>query len=184
MKVTRIIAAAVMSAVLAGTAQAQGPVPAVNCTGDLTSRWSTPCSIGNTVQANVPFVARMEMVSSTTLPQPVAADFGTDAGLNTPSSNPTVLTVRANAGYKVTATAAASTWTGPAGSSKASSDLRVFVNNSTSMQPLSTNGVDIFTESTPTAGTAINIGYNVRYQWMTDVPGNYSLAINYTLTAP
>ena len=184
MKVTRIIAAAVMSAVLAGTAQAQGPVPAVNCTGDLTSRWSTPCSIGNTVQASVPFVARMEMQSSTTLPQPVANDFGNTAGLSTPSATPTVLTVRANAGYKVTATAAANTWTGPVGSSKASTDLRVFVNNSTTMQALSTTGVNIFTESTPTAGTAINIGYNVLYQWLTDVPGSYSLAVNYTLTAP
>lgn len=184
MKVTRIIAtAAVMSAVLAGTAQAQGPAtPTVNCTGTTSARWTTPCQIANTVSAAVPFVARMELTAATTLPAPIAEDFGVATGKST--TTPTVLTVRANAGYKVTASAAAATWTGPTGSNKAVSDLRLTTDGFANLRTLTQTGVDIFTASAPTAGTNIDIGYNVLYNWTTDVPGNYQLAINYTLTAP
>ena len=62
MKVTRIIAAAAMSAVLAGTAQAQ---VTQNCTGTTTTG-PTGCQVVNTVSASVPIVARLVLSSATT----------------------------------------------------------------------------------------------------------------------
>jgi hypothetical protein len=35
-----------------------------------------------------------------------------------------------------------------------------------------------------TASTLFTLGYNTRYNWTIDTPGNYQLAINYTITAP
>jgi hypothetical protein len=179
MKVTRIIAAAAMSAVLAGTAQAQATNTA-NCTGGTPS--ASPCRVQNTVQATIPWVARMEIASATTLPSPTAEDFGALGGKSTTS--PTALTVSANAGVTVTATAATAAWSGPY--AKPASDLRIFLPAAptTFLTLNNTTGQPVFTSTAATAASTINIGYNVLYSWGSDVPGSYSLAVNYTLTSP
>lgn len=178
MKVTRIIAAAAMSAVLAGTAQAQANT--ANCTGGTPS--ASPCRVQNTVSATIPWVARMSIASATTLPSPIAEDFGNTAGKSTTA--PTTLTVSANAGVSVTATAASAIWTGPY--AKPASDLRIFLPSApTSFLALNnTTGQPVFSSTTPTSSTNVDIGYNVLYSWGTDIPGSYTLAVNYTLTSP
>ncbi|WP_439642651.1 hypothetical protein [Gemmatimonas sp.] len=182
MKVTRIIAAAAMSAVLAGTAQAQA-TPSVNCVSASATRFDpATCFLTNTVTAHIPWVARMELASATTLPTPTAADFGAAAGRST--TTPTVLTVRANAGFRVTVSAPSATWTGPAGSSKPARDLRIFTDVATTPVALSSTGVSIFSSTSASAGRAINVGYSVLYNWTTDGPGAYTLGVNYTLTSP
>jgi hypothetical protein len=40
------------------------------------------------------------------------------------------------------------------------------------------------TSAAATATTDYLIGYNTIYNWTTDIPGVYSLVVNYTLTAP
>jgi hypothetical protein len=40
------------------------------------------------------------------------------------------------------------------------------------------------TLSAGTSGTTFNIFYNTIYNFTTDIPGSYSLVVNYTLTAP
>jgi hypothetical protein len=179
MKVTRIIAAAAVSALLAGTAHAQATNTA-NCTGGTAS--ASNCRVQNTVSATIPWVARMDIASATTLPSPTAENFGTTAGLST--SSPTALTVSANAGVTITATAATASWTGPY--AKPASDLRIFLPAApTTFLTLSnTTGQPVFSSTTATASSTVNIGYNVLYSWGTDVPGSYSLAVNYTLTSP
>jgi hypothetical protein len=180
MKVTRIIAAAAISAALAGTAQAQ---TIVNCTSATATRFdAATCLLTNTVSATVPWVARMELAAATTLPTPTAVDFGNTTGRST--TTPTVLTVRANAGFRVTVSVPAARWTGPTGSNKASSDLRIFTDLAPTPVALSSTGISIFTSAAASAGQAINIGYNVLYNWATDVPGAYTLGVNYTLTSP
>lgn len=178
MKVTRIIAAAAMSAVLAGTAQAQ--TNTANCTGGTPS--ASPCRVQNTVSATIPWVARMEIASATTLPSPTAEDFGAAGGKST--TTPTSLTVSANAGVTVTATAATASWSGPY--AKPASDLRIFLPASptTYLTMNNTTGQPVYTSATAASGATVNIGYNVLYSWGTDVPGSYSLAVNYTLTSP
>jgi len=179
MKVTRIIAAAAMSAVLAGTAQAQ---VTQNCTGT-TTPGPTGCQVVNTVSASVPIVARLVLSSATTtLTAPTAADFGTTAGVADASA--VALTVRANAAYRITASTAATSWTGPTGSTKAIGDLRLSTDNFATLSALTSAGVQIASGAAPTAGNTIQIGYNVLYNWTTDLPGGYSLPVRYTLTSP
>jgi hypothetical protein len=177
MKVTRIIATAAMSAVLAGTAQAQ----ALNCTGT-TSAGPTNCSVTNTVNVSVPYVASLQVSSATTnLTAPTAANFGASAGVS--DANAISLTVKANSSYKVTASAAAATWTGGT-HSKSAGDLKLSIDNFSTTSALSTAGVQIASGASATASSNISIGYNVVYNWTTDAPGAYSLAVNYTLTSP
>jgi hypothetical protein len=89
------------------------------------------------------------------------------------------LNVKANAGYTLTASAAASTWTGPSGSSKPAADLKMNVDNAGNVAL----GV-VGTSGSATASQNYAIAYNVIYNWTTDIPGSYSLVVNYTLTAP
>jgi hypothetical protein len=179
MKVTRIIAAAAMTAALAGTAHAQ---VTVNCTGTPTTGPSG-CLVTNTVSASVPIVARLVLsAAATTLTSPTAADFGTTAGVS--DGNAVTLTVRANAAYRITASTAATSWTGPTGTTKPVGDLRLSTDNFGTTSVLTGAGVQIASGAAPTAGANIQIGYNVRYDWTTDLPGGYSLPVRYTLTSP
>ena len=179
MKVTRIIAAAAMSAVLAGTAHAQ---VTVNCTGTTTTG-PTGCQAVNTVSAAVPFVARLALsAAATTLTAPTATDFGTTAGVT--NANAITLSVRANSAYRVTASTAAATWVGPTGSTKPVGDLRLSTDNFATSVVLTTAGVQIASGTAPTATASLQIGYNVVYNWTSDLPGTYQLPIRYTLTSP
>lgn len=177
MKVTRIIAAAAMSAVLAGTAQAQ-----VNCTGSSSAHMQN-CTATNQVSASVPYVARIQISApTTTLTMPTAENFETTEGVS--DANAVSLSVKANAGYKITASAATANWLGGSGS-KEVSDLSITTDNFANKSALSSTGtVAIATANAPTGGTTYNIGYNVKYNWLTDTPGTYTLTVNYTLTAP
>jgi hypothetical protein len=179
MKVTRIIAAAALAVVQAGTVEAQ---VTQNCTGTATAG-PTGCQVVNTVASSVPYVARLVLsAAATTLTAPTAADFGTSAGVS--NANAIILTVRANSSYRVTASTAATIWSGPTGSAKAIADLRISTDNFATTPALSAAGVLIAAGAAPTAGTAIQIGYNVLYNWTTDRPGNYTLPVRYTLTSP
>jgi len=175
MKFAKLLVVTAMSAV-AATAHAQ---TLINCGGATEAGIgpsTTSCRLTNQVNASVPTVARLEITStSTNLTAPLAADFGTAAGVN--STGPT-LTVRANAGYVLTSAPAAATWTGPATSNKLASDLKMSVNAGSTVA-LGTVG-----SGSATAGVDYAIGYNVIYNWTTDIPGSYSLVVNYTLTAP
>lgn len=176
MKVTRIIAAVAMSTVLAGTAQAQQ-----NCTGTPSARPAN-CSVTNNVQTSVPFVARLTLSAATTqLTAPQAENFGVTAGIS--DANVLTLDVKSNAGFKITASAQTASWIGGSGN-KGAADLKLTTDNFANSAALSTTGVALATETAPTAGKTYNIGYNVVYNWTTDTPGAYALAVNYTLTAP
>jgi hypothetical protein len=178
MKSKKIVLTALVGVAMAGSAQAQATL---NCGGSseavLAASPSVTCQLSNTVSATVPTVARL-MISSTTstLTAPLAADFGTGAGVN--SAGPT-LTVMANAGYTLTASAGATNWTGPTGATKPATDLKMNVN-------LAGNVAlgKVGTSTSATSTTTYAIGYNTIYNWTTDIPGVYSLLVNYTLTAP
>jgi len=179
MKSTKaLVLTAIVAVVTASSAQAQ---LFINCGGAgeaVIGASSTTCRLTNTVSATVPTVARLTITSlTTTLVAPLAADFGTAAGVN--SAGPT-LTVKANAGYTLTASPAAATWSGPATSNKQATDLKMVVNGPGTFVPLGQVG----TSANPTATTDYAIGYNTVYNWTTDIPGVYTLVVNYTLTAP
>lgn len=178
MKSTKVLVLTAMVAV--ATASSAGAQLFINCGGAgeaVIGAASTTCRLTNTVSATVPTVARLTITSlTTTLTAPLAADFGTAAGV--PSAGPS-LNVKANAGYTLTASPAAATWTGPATSTKPASDLKMNVNGGSNVAL-----GQVGTSAAATATTDYAIGYNTIYNWTTDIPGVYSLVVNYTLTAP
>jgi len=178
MKVTKLLVMAAMTAVT--TAGAAGAQTFINCGGASEAAIgaaTTTCRVTNQVSATVPTVARLSITSTTTtLNAPLAADFGTAGGVN--SGGPT-LNVKANVGYTLTSSAAAATWTGPAGSSKPATDLKMNVDGGGNV----VLGV-VGTSGVATATHDYVIAYNTIYNWTTDIPGTYTLVVNYTLTAP
>ena len=158
-----------LAAGLASPASAQ-------CNGAAAAGAAT-CTLPVVATATINAVARLSINSTTTtLNAPTAADFGGSAGVT--SNGPTV-TVMSNTGYTLTTSAATATWTGPAGSSKPASDLKMQV-GAGAVVALGQVG----TSTTGTASTSYVISYNALYNWTTDKPGSYSLVVNYTLTAP
>jgi hypothetical protein len=134
------------------------------------------CTLNVSATASINSVARLSITTTTTtLTTPATTDFGTTAGVN--SVGPTI-TVKANAGYTLTASAASGTWTGGS-NSKPAADLKMTVNGGT----LTALG-QVAQTTAPTSGTSYAIGYNTIYNWVVDKPGSYSLVVKYTLTAP
>jgi hypothetical protein len=177
MKFARLIAAGAALLVSAGTAQAQ---VTQNCNGNAVGV-GAGCSVTNTVTSNVPFIARLILSSAaTTLTAPVAADFGTVAGVNTPAA--ITLEVRTNSQYSVTAAAAAANFSGGSGNKLASS--LTFTTDASTYKPVSGTGSVLGTGAAATSSTIFTIGYKTTYDWVLDTPGAYTLGINYTLTAP
>ena len=181
MKFTKLVVVAAMTAV--GSASSAFAQATLNCGGAgeavLAASPSVTCRLTNTVSATVPTVARLFATSTTTtLTAPMAVNFGDPAGV--PSVGPTI-NVKSNTGYTLT-TSSAANWTSPAGTTKLATDLKMNVNGG--------SNVALGQVAPPTTGPTSNsgndyiIGYNTLYNFATDIPGVYSLIVNYTLTAP
>jgi hypothetical protein len=176
MKSTAFLMAATLVLATASTAGAQ----VQNCTGTASAGPSS-CTVTNTVSATVPYVARLTLSqAATTLTAPAAADFGTTGVVDAAAIT---IDVKANSAYTLTASAATANFSGPSGSAKRAGTL-AFTTNASTYTALSTTGGTVGTGSAATAGTVFTIGYRTAYAWTVDAPGTYSLAVNYTLTAP
>lgn len=177
MKVSKLLVAAAVAA-SAATAGAQ---TTQNCTGT-GDKISSGCSVATSVQVTVPAVARMTFSTvATNLTNPGAVNFGTagivDAG---PS-----IDVNANVGYTLTVAAAAANFTGPTGSAKPASSLGWALSaGASSFTPLDVAGTQVAKTTAPSASATYAMQYRTKYDWTVDVPGSYSLTLNYTLTAP
>lgn len=170
--------AAVPMLVLSITSTASAQVQ--NCTGT-TSSGPSGCTVTNTVSASVPYVARLTLSqAATTLTAPSAADFGGTGVVDAAAIN---IDVKANSAYTITAAAATANFSGPSGATKPAGSL-AFTTNASTYTALSTTGATVGTGAAATASTTYTIGYRTAYNWTVDAPGSYSLAVNYTLTAP
>ena len=177
MKFARTIAAGVALMATASSVQAQ---VTQNCNGNAVGL-GAGCSVTNTVTSTVPFIARIILSSATTsLTAPVAADFGTVAGVNTPAA--ITLNVRTNSAYSLNAAAAAANFSGGSGNKLASS--LTYTTDGSTYNVVSGTGSVLGTGAAATASTIFTVGYKTLYDWVIDTPGAYTLGINYTLTAP
>lgn len=137
------------------------------------------CSVATTVSATVPTIAKLILsTTSTTLNGPVA-DLLDSVDVNTvgPSA-----TVKANVGWHLQISSAANwTGTGSAGT-KLIADFSWATSIAGSYTPVTTTAANIVNSATGSKTTQ-PMFYNV--MWRTsDAPGNYSLAVTYTLTTP
>jgi len=146
------------------------------------------CAVGNTatiaLNITITRAIRMSLGSSTiTLTAPGPDDFNAGFGQ---TAAPTLL-IRSNASYSVSLRSTQSLWTAspaPARADKPAGDLQWAVLVAGPFTDLSTLGATIFTGASATAGTVIPLQFRVRYSWLLDTPGTYSLPLQLTLTSP
>jgi len=144
---------------------------------------ANPCSLNDTVKVTVTTVLRLTLSqSATTLTAPNEAAY--DAGFQL-DNGPTA-TVKANRSWTLKVSANAATWTatGGAQASKAASDLQWATSSGGTYTGLSTTPATFLTGATGTAGTNQNVFYKTLWSYANDTPGNYSLVVVYTLSAP
>ena len=165
------LAAAVLLAATI-TTQAAGQ----SCTGN-------NCSVNNTASVSVPSVMRLTLsTAATTLTAPVEAAF--DAGFQD-DAGPTA-TVKSNRPWNLTVASQAATWTGTNGgrANKGAVDLQWKVGAGL-LASLSTTVAPVFGASQPaTASASTAFSYRTVWSYAADVPGDYSMVVVYTLTAP
>jgi len=145
------------------------------------------CGLPGSVAMTAGRVVRLQVsAGSTPLTAPTPADF--DAGLNA-TTGPT-LTVSANAPWTLHLRAASALWTAtntapgaPARTNKPAADLQWSTASNGGFTALTTGDVSLLTGSA-TATSATTLYFQTLYNWTLDTPGNYSLSIVLTLTAP
>ncbi len=165
------LAAAVLLAAMITTQAA-----AQSCTGN-------NCQVTNTASVTVATVMRLTLdAGTTTLTSPAQAAF--DAGFQD-DPGPTA-SVKSNRPWNLTIAAQAAAWTGTGGArpDKGAADLQ-WKQGAGSYASLSTSASNVFTSTQNAAGNGSAVMlYRTVWSYAADVPGNYSLVVVYTLTAP
>ena len=161
----------------------------VSAQSGCTSVFPLSCSTGNTaLRINITVGRAVHLAiapSATALTAPTAADY--DAGFA--NTNGPTLTMRTNSPWNVAISAGAANWTAvdagtePAWTAKPAADLLWSTALSGPYNPMTTTPVTIST-GVATAGTPITLYFRTLYNWITDSPGNYSLQLVFTITAP
>jgi len=172
MTYTRLsLAAAVL---LAATITTQAA--AQSCTG-------AACTVITTASVSVPSIMRLTLNAvATTLTNPTETAF--DLGFQD-DAGPTA-SVKSNRPWNLTIAAQAATWTGTVGGRpyKGAADLQ-WKQVAGSYASLSTSASNVFTSTQNAAGNgSAAMLYRTVWSYAADVPGNYSLVVVYTLTAP
>jgi hypothetical protein len=145
------------------------------------------CNQPGSVTMTAGRVVRLQMAAgSTALTAPTTADF--DAGFNS-TTGPT-LTVSANAPWTLHLRSSSTFWAAtntspgaPARATKPAGDLRWSTASNGVFSALSNRDVNLVTGAA-TASDATTLYFQTLYDWALDTPGNYSLTIVLTLTAP
>ena len=155
----------------AGQAQAQNTCAA------------NPCSLNDTVKVTVSTVLRLTLSqSATSLTAPNEAAY--DAGFQL--DNGPVATVKANRGWTLKVSANAALWTAANGAqaSKAAADLLWSTTSGGTYTGLTTSPATFGSAATGNAGSAQSVFYKTLWSYANDTPGDYSLVVVYTLSAP
>ena len=172
-----ILAVTAVIAIAPGDARAQ-------CTA---SGAPASCGVPGSVSMTAGRVVQLQMsAGSTSLTAPTPTDF--DAGFNS-TTGPT-LTVSANAAWTLHIRAAAASWTGtntspgaPARTNKPAGDLEWAISSGGPFAALTASDANLVAGAA-TASDATTLYFQTLYNWTLDTPGNYSLSIVLTLTAP
>jgi hypothetical protein len=144
---------------------------------------ANPCSLNDTVKVTVATVLRLTLSqSATSLTPPNEAAY--DAGFQL--DNGPVATVKANRGWTLKISGNAATWTAANGAnaSKAVADLLWATTSGGTYTALTTSPVTFSTAATGNAGVAQPTFYKTLWSYTNDTPGDYSLVVVYTLSAP
>jgi hypothetical protein len=163
---------------------AANPLEAQTCG---TTNITGTCSITN-LNISISFTRAVKLLlssSATALTAPTGAAYNTGYA----ATNGPTITISSNANWTLAANATAATWTGvtttteAARANKPSTDLMWSTSSGSGFVGLTTSPVTI-QSGTPSSSTVINLFYRTLYAWNVDTPGNYSIQVVFTLTAP
>jgi hypothetical protein len=181
MKTTKLLAALTTFAAIAWVAPSH---LAAQCTAN-----GAPanCTQLGDVSMTAGRVVRLQVsAGSTPLTAPTPADF--DAGFNA-TTGPT-FTVSANAPWTLSMRASSAFWTAantspgaPARTTKPAADLTWSTASNGTFVGMTTTDATLVT-GVATASSATTLFLRTLYGWTLDTPGNYSLTVVLTLTAP
>ncbi len=141
------------------------------------------CPLSDTAKVTVNTVLRLTLSQAATLlSSPNEAAY--DAGFQL--DNGPVAGVKANRSWSLKISANAGAWTGANGAnaSKAASDLQWATSSGGSYTGLTGSPSDFLTGATGTGNTSQQVYYKTLWSYSSDTPGDYSLVVVYTLSAP
>ena len=138
-----------------------------------------------TITLNISRAARLS-VSGTSLTLPIPSALGVEGAPGVPGVYP--VTVQSNTNWTLGLQSTAVVWTGTpistARQNKPASDLQ-WNNPAANGTFLNVTGTTAgIATGTATAGTVINLNLRVRYSFLLDLPGTYTLPLQLLLTAP
>lgn len=169
----KIVALAAALALVAGTAQAQ----TASCFA--VGSGTQSCSANTVVQVSVPTILKVVVTDSvTSFSAPSDVDF--DAGYKDYAAAVSV-DVKSNATNTLTIAAGAANWTAPGSVTKASTDL-LWKTGAGTLAGLSTSAANVGSGGKGT--DTYTIDYRVLWDYANDEPGNYSLPVIFSATAP
>ena len=169
---TAKITLGVLALLATSAAQAQAQTCAAN-----------PCSLNDTAKVTVATVLRLTLdQSATVLTPPDEAAY--DAGFQL-DNGPTA-TVKANRAWTLKVNASGATWTAAGGAqpAKAAADLLWSTTSGGAYTSLSTTPATFASAASGSAGSAQSVFYKTLWSYANDTPGDYSLVVVYTLSAP
>ena len=146
------------------------------------------CTVGDVAPYSITVtIMRAILLSPSTagiaLDAPGGADF--DVGFGQ-TAGPT-LTVKSNANWTVSARVTQTIWTAlaaPTRADKPAADLQWARVAGGPFTDFSTTGVTVQAGTGATAGTMIPLFLRVKYAWLLDTPGSYSIPVQFTITSP
>lgn len=171
--------AGILSIAVASLAQGQG-----TCTRNGQGN----CTLGNdathAITITITRAIRLESPStSVALAAPSGLDYDAGVGLTVGP----VLTMKANSSWSITLRATQALWTAsasPARADKPVTDLQWGVAPAGPFTDVTTTAATIATGAAGTNGTPIPLHFQVKYAWLLDTPGTYSLPLQLTVTSP
>ena len=156
--------------------------------GTCTRNGQGTCMIGDdathAIRITITQAIRLESTSgAVSLSSPSGLDYDAGFGLTTGP----VLTMKSNIPWTVTLRATQPLWTAspaPARADKPVTDLQWGVAATGPFTDLSIAATTIATGAAGTNGTVIPLHFRVKYAWMLDSPGTYSIPLQLTVTSP
>jgi hypothetical protein len=153
------------------------------CTASLNGAGSGNCSVNTTASLTIGTVATLSLSSTSTVLTPPA---DTNYVLGFVRSTGPSATIKANSTWTLQISATGTFWTASAGAwaTKPIGQLQWSATALTGpFTPITNTGAAVKTGSA-TASSSVSIFYQTLYAYTTDLPGNYSVAVTFTLVSP
>lgn len=153
------------------------------CTATLNAAGAGNCSVNTTASLTIGTVANLTLSSASTVLTPPA---DTDYVLGFVRSAGPSATIKANSTWTLQISATGTFWTASAGAwaTKPIGQLQWSTTALAGPYTSITNTAATIKTGAATASSAVSVFYQTLYAYATDLPGNYSVAVTFTLVSP